>query len=146
MAYRNYIAFALLGTVQSAGAHHAFAPHYDVNKPVVISGTVIEYEQRNPHAYVHVSAVDENGLTSEYICESHGVVQLSRNGIRPDMLTPGTRVSLAGSQARRDPYECSFNTVEFEDGRVLSVNGPRAANAASARRQDQIERSDIFGT
>ena len=29
-------------------AHHSFAPHFDASKPVSISGTVTEYEARNP--------------------------------------------------------------------------------------------------
>jgi hypothetical protein len=143
MVLRTVAAALLFGAYQSVGAHHAFAPHFDVDKPVVISGTVLEFEQRNPHAYLHVSAVDENGLTREYFCESHGFTQLARNGIRPDMLTPGTRVILAGSQARRDPYGCFFTTVEFEDGRVLNVNGPRGPNAG---RQTEVVRTSIYGT
>src|SRR5690606_35486574 len=84
----------------------------------------------------------ENGLTREYVCESHSVTQLSRNGIRPEMLTPGTVVTLRGSQARRNPYGCFFTSVELEDGRVLDVNGPRGA--ASSR--EEISRRDIYGT
>src|ERR1044072_6916294 len=64
-------------------AHHSFAPHFDASKPVNISGTVIMFEGRNPHSSLHVSASDENGRTREYICESHGVTQLSRIGITP---------------------------------------------------------------
>ena len=64
-----------------ARAHHSFAPHFDASKPANISGTVTEYEARNPHSYVHIAAVDENGQTREYVCESHGVTQLTRNGI-----------------------------------------------------------------
>jgi len=105
----------------TASAHHSFAPHFDAAKPVRISGTVTEFEQRNPHAYLHIEALDENGRTREYRCESHGVTQLTRNGITPAMLTPGTRVTVTGSQARRDPLMCFFNTVEFSDGRVLNV-------------------------
>jgi hypothetical protein len=146
MVWRAFVAILLLGALGSAGAHHAFAPHFDASKPVVVSGTVVEYEQRNPHAYLHVAAVDENGLTREYVCESHGVTQLSRNGIRPDMLRPGTAVTLTGSQARRDPYACFFTTVELADGRVLNVNGPRGPGADSATRQAEIRRTDIYGT
>ena len=47
------------------GAHHSFAPHFDSNKRVSISGTVKEVESRNPHPYVHLTAVDEYGLTRE---------------------------------------------------------------------------------
>ena len=142
MRLRTLTLALLLGVVPHAAAHHAFAPHFDADKPVVITGTVIELERRNPHAYLHVSAVDENGLTREYVCESHSVTQLSRNGIRPEMLTPGTVVTLRGSQARRNPYGCFFTSVELEDGRVLDVNGPRGA--ASSR--EEISRRDIYGT
>jgi hypothetical protein len=124
-----------------ASAHHSFAPHFDSSKPVEISGPITEFEQRNPHAYLHIAAVDENGRTREYVCESHGVTQLRRNGITPAMLSVGTIVTLTGSQARNDPYMCFFNTVEFADGRVLDVNGSRAPTAAA----EPIARADIFG-
>jgi len=127
-----------------ASAHHSFAPHFDASKPVSIQGTVTEYESRNPHSYLHIAAVDENGRTREYVCESHGVTQLTRNGIRPDMFRAGTRVRVTGSLSRHSPYMCFFNTVEFSDGRVLNVNGPtggaRPAAATAAARKD------IFGT
>ena len=135
--------------MSAAWAHHSFAPHFDRSKPVVIAGIVAEYEQRNPHAYLHVMAEDENGRSREYVCESHGVTQLARNGITPDMLTPGTAVTLTGAQARRDPYMCFFDTVEFTDGRVLDVNGRRGAGAAAGDgegRDVSPARSDIFGT
>ena len=45
-------------------AHHSFAPHFDIDKPVDISGTVTQYEARNPHSYLHIAAVDENGKTT----------------------------------------------------------------------------------
>ena len=131
-------------------AHHSFAPHFDASKPVTITGTIVEYEQRNPHAYLHVEATDENGLTHEYVCESHGVTQLARNGISPELLTVGSEVTLTGSQARRDPYMCFFDTVELADGIVRSVNGPGgrrpAASGVPQPPVDEEMRSDIFGT
>ena len=145
------VAIAALGMQQSASAHHSFAPHFDINKPVTISGTITEFESRNPHAYLHIEAVDENGRTRQYVCESHGVTQLTRNGIRPEMLPVGARVTVTGSQARRSPYECFFNTVELSDGRVLNVNGPsgRAPTAAIPTAElaaSAPQRHDIYGT
>ena len=78
------IALGALLVVPHAFAHHSFAPHFDSSKPANISGTITEFEARNPHSYLHIAATDENGRTREYVCESHGVTQLSRNGIRPD--------------------------------------------------------------
>jgi len=129
--------------VTDALAHHSFAPHFDANKPIDISGTVKEYEARNPHSYLHVLAVDENGKTQEYVCESHGVTQLSRNGITPAMLAAGTKLRIDGSLSRHDPHMCFFNNVYFPDGRAFNVNGPRGSAAPAAKLP---ERHDIFGT
>jgi hypothetical protein len=128
--------------VTGAVAHHSFAPYFDSKKPVTITGRITEFEARNPHSYLHIAAVDENGRTQEYVCESNGFTQLSRNGITPLMLKPGTEVSVKGSQSRTDPHRCFFTDVFFSDGRSLNVNGrsgPRSPPAGPARR-------DITGT
>src|SRR5882757_4790287 len=100
MISRMAIAIALSLGVRDAHAHHSFAPHFDASKPVSIPGTVTEFEARNPHSYLHIAAVDENGKTREYVCESHGVTQLARNGITRELLKVGTKVRVMGSQSR----------------------------------------------
>ena len=128
----------------NATAHHSFAPHFDASKPVNISGTVKEFEARNPHSYLHIAAVDENGRTREYVCESHGVTQLTRNGITPQLLKAGTKIRVTGSLSRHSPYMCFFDSVEFADGRMLNVNGP--AGRSGRRAATLAPRKDIFGT
>ena len=127
-----------------ASAHHSFAPHFDSSKPADISGTITEYEARNPHSYVHIAATDENGRTREYVCESHGVTQLTRNGIRPDMFRAGTKVRVTGSLSRHSRYMCFFDTIQFSGGPALSVNGSRGAGRSVATAQ--APRKHIFGT
>src|SRR5688572_19234635 len=129
-----------------AYAHHSFAPHFDIDKPVDIAGRVVEYEARNPHSYLHIAAVDENGKTQEYVCESHGFTQLSRNGITPEMLKPGTELRVDGSLSRHSPTMCFFNNVYFPDGRAFNVNGPRGPQARAAPPSASPPRTDIFGT
>jgi len=136
-----FLAGVLIGA--PALAHHSFAPHFDSSKPVSISGVVSEFEARNPHSYVHIQAVDENGRTQEYVCESHGVTQLTRNGVTPQALKVGTRIRVTGSLSRHSPYMCFFDSVELADGRVLSVNGPRGAGPGTA--PPPAPRKDIFG-
>ena len=140
VALGGSIACSLLAA-SNAIAHHSFAPHLDESKPVSIPGTVTEFEARNPHSYLHISAIDENGRTREYVCESHGVTQLSRAGVTPQVLKSGTKLRVTGSQSRHSPYMCFFDSVEFEDGRKLSVNSPAAAAQVA-----QAPRKDIFGT
>jgi hypothetical protein len=133
----------VLGVASVASAHHSFAPHFDSKKPVSISGIITEFEARNPHSYLHVRAVDENGRSQEYICESHGFTQLSRIGITAAVLKVGTKVRIEGSQSRNDPRRCFFTDVHFEDGRALNVNGSNGAQPAPAT---QPARRDITGT
>src|SRR5262245_46550143 len=94
---RTVVAVGVSLGAPAAFAHHSLAPHCDSSKPVSVSGTVKEFEARNPHSYVHIDAVDENGRTREYVCESHGVTQLTRNGLSPAMLKAGTKIRVAGS-------------------------------------------------
>ena len=143
MTTRMLLVAAPLLCARMASAHHSFAPHFDADKPISIAGTVKEYEARNPHSYLHVMAVDENGRTQEYICESHGYTQLSRNGITPEMLKPGTQLRIDGSLSRHDSHMCFFDTVYLADGRSLSVNGPRGTQPSSSSPK---ARTDIFGT
>jgi Family of unknown function (DUF6152) len=147
VAFRNHVSHVALAIVSlgasRAFAHHSFAPHFDASKPVSIAGTVTEFEARNPHSYLHIAAVDENGKTREYVCESNGVTQLTRNGLTPAMLKAGTSVRVKGSLSRHSLYMCFFNSVEFADGRVVNVNAPAAAGAAMP---PPAKRTDIFGT
>jgi Family of unknown function (DUF6152) len=127
-----------------ASAHHSFAPHFDSSKPVSISGTLTKFEAQNPHSYVHIDAVDENGKTHEYVCESHGVTQLTRNGITPQLLRTGSRITVTGSLSRHSPYMCFFDTVTIGEGKKLSVNGP--TGPARPAEPSLPARKDIFGT
>jgi hypothetical protein len=129
----------------NAAAHHSFAPHFDRTRTLNISGTVKEYEARNPHSYLHVNAVDENGRTREYVCESHGVTQLTRIGITPQILKAGTQVRLTGPISRHSPYMCFFEIVELADGRILNVNGPGGSQQTPPQ-ATLPPRKDVFGT
>ena len=139
----RFPAALLAAYLAPAFAHHSFAPHFDSQKPVSISGKVTQFEARNPHSYLHIAALDENGKTQEYVCESHGFTQLKRIGITPALLKPGTQVRVAGSQSRNDVHRCFFTDLYFPDGRVLNVNGSSAAQAVPA---SKVARRDITGT
>jgi Family of unknown function (DUF6152) len=128
-----------------AVGHHSFAPHFDRSRQVDISGTVTGYEARNPHSYLHISAVDENGRTREYVCESHGVTQLTRIGITPQLLKAGTKVRVTGPISRHSPYMCFFQTVELADGRSFNVDGPGGSQQTPPQAK-LPPRRDIFGT
>ena len=119
-------------------AHHAFAPHFDSNQRLRIEGVVVEFEQRNPHAYVHILTEDGNGEQHTYRCESHGVTQLERNGISRDMLAVGASIAVDGFKHRRDPYMCFFDKLRLADGRVLDIDGSRRKRELGVAQRDSI--------
>src|SRR5678815_736418 len=129
----------------NAVAHHSFSPHFDTSKKVHISGIVKSYEARNPHSYLHINAVDDNGQTHEYVCESHGVTQLSRIGITPQLFKVGMKLIVTGSASRHSPYMCFFEIVELPDGRSMNVNGPGGAQQTPVQAKLPT-RPDVFGT
>jgi hypothetical protein len=145
MRNRTIAVIVLLSSVTVAEAHHSFAPHFDGSRKLNISGTVKEYEARNPHSYLHINAVDENGRTREYVCESHGTTQLSRIGITPQIFKAGSKIRITGSQSRHSAYMCFFESIELADGRVLNVNGT-GASSSTPQQTALPARKDIFGT
>jgi hypothetical protein len=135
----------VLIVASNAAAHHSFSPHFDSSRKVHISGTIKSYEAKNPHSYLHINAVDENGRTREYVCESHGVTQLTRIGITPQLFKAGTKLNVTGSVSRHSPYMCFFEIIELPDGRTMNVNGPGGAQRTPVQAK-LPPRQDVFGT
>ncbi len=44
-------------------AHHGWAPHYDGNAHVTVTGVITSFEFVNPHAFVYLDVVNEAGGT-----------------------------------------------------------------------------------
>ena len=104
-------------------AHHSFAPHFDSNDTLSVSGTITEFEARNPHVYLRIDGTEGDGQTQAYVCESSGISTLERNGLTRDMFPVGANIRIDGVRSRRDPNFCFFRTVHLADGRTLSTSG-----------------------
>jgi len=122
-------------------AHHSFAPHFDSEDTLSITGVITRFEARNPHVYLHLEGTEDGGTPQAYVCESGGVSSLERNGLTRDMFSVGARVRVDGVRGRRDPNYCFFRTVHLADGRTLNTGGTgRDQGAATALpRRDSIE-------
>ncbi len=80
--------------------HHSFARAYYENKSMSISGELVAFEFRSPHAWVQVMAPDENGQVQKYSAEWFNPSRLSKMDITKDTLKPGDRVIVTGSPSR----------------------------------------------
>jgi hypothetical protein len=92
---------ALLGLSFSAAfAHHSFTATYDESATIEIEGQLVQFMFRNPHAWVHVMAPDENGEMQRWGVEWGGAGQLAGQGVSRESLKPGDHVIITGNPGR----------------------------------------------
>ena len=127
-----------------ASAHHGFNAHYDETRPVLIEGTIREFEFINPHSFVHVEVTNDAGETQVRWCEMQASSQLRIKGLDRDSLRVGDRIRIEGFQARRDPLGCEFGTGYLADGTVLSLRTSSGRSLFSAPSGD-VESASMFG-
>ncbi len=104
-------------------SHHAFSAEFDANSPVRLEGEVVKIEWINPHAWIHLDVVREDGTTITWMVEGGTPNTLLRAGIDKNTLQIGTQIVVRGYQAKDKACNpaCKANgrDVTFPDGRKL---------------------------
>ncbi len=138
-------AMAMLSMCASvAFAHHGFDPHYYRDRPVLVEGTITEFEYVNPHSFVHVRTTDEAGEEVVRWCEMQASSQLRIKGVGADALRAGDPIRIEGFQARRDPLGCEFATGYLADGTVLTLR-TSGGQSLFAAPWEPDESASVFG-
>ena len=120
----------LVGAPAVTNAHHSNAPHYDRDRPITIEGIVAEFEFVNPHAFLHIAAVDENGREVVWACELQTANTLRRQGWTREQFVPGQEFTVSGVAAKRDPLGCSFTGAVMADGTIVGRGGEITVSGA----------------
>jgi hypothetical protein len=84
-----------------ASAHHSFAADYLEDQTTSIEGELTEFDYKNPHAWVYVTAMDESGQMQRFSAEWANTNRLKDQGIAKDTLKPGDHVIITGSPGRK---------------------------------------------
>ena len=96
------LATAWVGTMEEpAFAHHALATQYDLNRSVVVSGTVTKVEWTNPHVRLYLDATGsrENDVM-HWQLEMASPNLLVLGGLKIDSLRRGDQVTVSANPAR----------------------------------------------
>ena len=93
------LSVALLLSVRLQG-HHNFADIYIEADTFDFEGEVVQFDYKNPHAWIHVQARDTFGAEKVYSGEWVSVSRLERDGITKDFFKTGDRLRVWASPNR----------------------------------------------
>lgn len=117
LACVGFVSIAFTGV---ASAHHAAAPHYDLNKHLVIEGAVIsELKMVNPHSFLYFDVPGENGEMTNWRCGLRPAVALIRQGWTKETFVEGQVVTIKGNPARREENVCLIEAIVLSNGREI---------------------------
>lgn len=124
-------ALALSGAVgalaaAAALAHHAFATEFDVERPVALEGKVTKVELINPHSWIHVEVIGDDGNAIVWMIEGGSPNALVRRGITKNSIPIGAELIVNGYQARDGSHKAVGRDILFADGTALFFQGTQA--------------------
>ena len=104
-----------------ARAHHAFAAEFDADKPIKLKGTVTKMEWINPHAWIRIDVLGDDGKVTPWMIEGAAPNALLRRGWTKNSLQYGTEILVEGYQAKDGSNRANGSVITFTDGRKLFV-------------------------
>ena len=127
MRYIHYALFLALplAAMQSwqVLAHHAFSAEFDKDAPVTLEGKVTKIEWINPHAWIHLDVIGEDGEAVSWMVEGGTPNTLLRSGIHKNSLPIDSEIIVRGYRANDKTCEpaCKANgrDLTFADGRKV---------------------------
>ncbi len=121
-------------------AHHAFGAEFDRDAPIRLAGKVVKLEWVNPHSWIHLEVVQEDGASEVWMVEGGTPNVLLRCGLRRDCLTFGTEIIVDGYQAKDHSLKrANGRDVTFADGTKIFMgsSGTGAPDDAERLRERQ---------
>lgn len=125
-ARRNVLSLLLLSAGGLASrplfAHHSGALFYTMDTHITLTGEVLRFNFRNPHAIVELQVTKEDGTQERWTCETSAPSALRRRGWSQQSLMPGEIVTLDGVPARDGSLLMRITAVTKADGTQVGVS------------------------
>ena len=117
--FTGMVAGLVAAMAVSAAGHHSFSAEYDSNKPLKLTGKVVEMRWSNPHAWIYINVTGKDGKVVKWSWETGGANALYRRGWRKEDLAAGTVLVIDGYAARNGSTTANATSITFADGRRL---------------------------
>ena len=126
MCRRFFLTLTTLAIVSlvPVGAHHSISEVYDIQRTVTIEGRISDFAYQDPHAFVHLRVVRENGRSRTWAVELEGSTKLQQVGIRQETLQPGDLLIFCGNPG--------WDASRY---RLLMLEFHRASDGLTVRRE-----------
>jgi hypothetical protein len=115
----------VLGVGAPLSAHHSFAAHYDMQKPITVQGTILNVRLSNPHSWFYIEAKDAAGKVTKWAFEAGTPGGMIRNGYKASELPPGTAVTITGFAARNSTNVGMLRELKTAAGKTYGMFGPQ---------------------
>ena len=119
------IVTALFLAAGTALAHHS-AAMFDNQKVKELTGTIKEFQWKNPHVWIQVYVQNSAGVKEEWSIEGGGPNSLSRQGWRPTTFKPGDAVSMKVNPMKDGSTGGQFVGAKLADGKTIGNWGDAA--------------------
>jgi hypothetical protein len=112
-------------------AHHSFAAHYDMQKPVTVQGTIAEVRLSNPHSWFFLDVKEVDGTISRWSFEAGTPSGMIRNGYKASEMPKGSMVTISGFHARDHAKKVGMlRQLTTADGKTYGMFGPQEGAGA----------------
>jgi hypothetical protein len=112
------ITAAVLLAAQTLFAHHS-ASMFDPEKVKELTGTIKEFQWKNPHVWIQLNVQSASGAKEEWSIEGGGPNSLSRQGWRPTTFKPGDPVVIKVNPMKDGSTGGLFVGAKLSDGKTL---------------------------
>ena len=114
-------AMLLFGAKAPAEAHHAFSAEFDADRPLQLRGTVSKTEWINPHSWIHVDVVGDDGGAITWAIECGAPNALMRRGLNKNSIAVGTELVIDGFGAKNGSNTANARDITLPDGSQFFV-------------------------
>ncbi len=117
MNSKNWLSFILLGGFSLPALSHHGMGSFNASVNLVLTGVVSDVALVNPHAYVYLDAILDDGEDIEpWRCEMRAGTVLRRSGWSEELFLAGDAITIEGIPDRTESNSCYVATVNFADG------------------------------
>ena len=109
------VALGLVGLPRPMSAHHSLA-NYDRQHEITLTGTVVEFQLKNPHSEIVFEVTEPDGTVTRWTAGTSSPMRLYRMGWKTTTLKPGDKITVTGGRHRGEKKELWLNKLVGPNG------------------------------